>query len=547
MRRALAAGLLAVLAAAVPASAAPRLTPIGTFDDPVHVTAPPQDPHRLFVVEKAGVVKVMVDGAAPKTFLDIADQVDAEGEEGLLSMAFAPDYATSRRFYVFYNTPKTVAEDGSTIRIEEFTRPEATPDSAAGATRRTLLEIPHPGASNHNGGQLQLGPDGMLWIATGDGGGALDPGNDGQNPHSLLGKLLRIDPAPSQAAPYSIPPDNPFADGVAGAREVWAYGLRNPWRFSFDRGTGDLTIGDVGQGAREEIDFVPFGSRSVANFGWRCYEGSIRTPGLNPPCDPPGHVLPVFEYDSSPSGSGCAITGGYLVRDPALPTLLGRYLYADFCLQPWRSIVLSEPTATDNRVEGSLSLGQTASFGEDSCGHVYAASLGGTVARIDDQPFTPCPEEPTGGDPGGGDPGGGAPGGGAPGGGQPPPPPGPAGTTLDLQAPGLGLDRGRRQRLLGKRVMYVGARCTEDCVLTIEANVRLRIGERLRKWRFATSSQPAEGLKRVRLKLRVTAEMRGELAELVAGGARPLVKVVVKARDAAGNQTLTTVYARVIG
>jgi glucose/arabinose dehydrogenase len=341
-------GLVLALAVAAPAaSAAPRLTPVGSFDTPVHVAAPPGDGSRLFVVEREGAVRLIVDGGAPRTFLDLTGQVDLEGEEGLLSIAFAPDYATSRRFYVFVAVPEPAMEPGSRLEVLEFMRSASDPNVADPATRRTVIAIPHPQFPNHNGGQLQFGPDGLLYVSVGDGGSANDPNNNAQSTRSLLGKLLRIDPRPGPGGSpaYTVPADNPFASGLAGAPEVFSYGLRNPWRFSFDRETGDLTLGDVGQGAREEIDFVPraAGGGNGANFGWRCYEGRISTPNVAD-CEPPGHVLPVHDYDSN--NGFCGVTGGYVVRDPALPTLRGRYLYADLCSGNLRSIALAVPNAT---------------------------------------------------------------------------------------------------------------------------------------------------------------------------------------------------------
>jgi glucose/arabinose dehydrogenase len=501
--------LAGVLAAAAPAVAAPRLTPVGTFQQPVHVTAPPQDPNRLFVVEKAGVVKVVVDGGAPKTFLDIAGEVDETGEEGLLSIAFAADYASSRRFYAYFTATDPSQGAGSMIKVVEFTGPEATPDAADPAARRTLLEIPHPDFTNHNGGQLQVGPDGMLWIATGDGGSARDPGDDGQNPRSLLGKILRIDPAPSPTAPYSIPLDNPFANGAFGAREVWAYGLRNPWRFSFDRESGDLVIADVGQGNREEVDLARRGEGAGANYGWRCYEGSLPTPGV-PPCEPPGHVRPVFEYDSSPLGFGCAITGGYVVRDRSLPSLFGRYLYGDYCEPRLRSLVLGQPAASGDRAEESLALDSVVSFGEDSCGHLYVTSLGGTVARVDEDAFTPC-------------------------------------RRADDAPPGLALSRSRRQRLIARRAATVAATCSEACGLTADAHVRVRVRSGTRRYRFERATRFAPARERTRFVLRLSKTMRRAVAKRLARGERPLAKVSVAARDPAGNETVESVYVRVVG
>src|SRR3954469_21336503 len=255
---ALAPALLAVAAPA--ASAAVHLTPIGDFSTPVYVTAPPGDPHRLFVVEKGGRIMEVRDGqkqAAP--FLDISGDVKSDGsEQGLLSMAFAPDYATSRKFYVYYTAPRPGDGGGSVITVQEFQAAAGNPDAVDPASRRTILTVDHPTNGNHNGGQLQFGPDGQLYAGTGDGGSGNDPPSNAQNANSQLGKLLRI-------------------DRVNGGASIQALGLRNPWRFSFDRQTGDLIIGDVGQNAYEEVDFTPAGAGAGINYGWRCFEGFHRT------------------------------------------------------------------------------------------------------------------------------------------------------------------------------------------------------------------------------------------------------------------------------
>jgi glucose/arabinose dehydrogenase len=540
VRARLVLALLAV-ALALPASAAadPRLTPVGTFSAPVYLTAPPGDRHRLFVVEKGGLVKVIVDGGAPTTFLDISSEMDTGSEEGLLSIAFAPDYATSGRLYAFYNVPDPAMGAGSVIKVAEFQRSASNPNAVDPAARRVLLSIPHPTHQNHNGGQLQFGPDGLLYVSTGDGGSGNDPDDNGQDKRSLLGKLLRIDPTPSAGAEYTIPPGNPFADGTGGAPEIFAYGLRNPWRFSFDRETGDLTIGDVGQGSREEIEFEPRGTGAGANYGWRCYEGTTPTPGITPACEPPGHFPPVFEYDSN--AGFCSITGGYVVRDPDLPTLRGRYLYGDFCSSSLHSIVLAKPSASGNRVEPLAPPGgQVVGFGEDSCGHVYVVQNAGAVSRIDDEPFTPCPDPPAGGGtPGGGTPGGGDPGGGNPGGGT--------GQNGDGRAPSLKVSRARRQRLLRNKAVYFGVSCDEACSLATEANARLAVSGKTRKWAFPAVTRSLAAGERPRLRLRLSKAMRAGLARRVAQGAQPLVKVVVIARDEAGNVTRSTVYVRVVG
>jgi glucose/arabinose dehydrogenase len=365
-------------------SAAPgdlQLALVGNFAAPTYVAAPPGDGTRLFVVEKGGRIRLIRDGSAPKLFLDLSGPVrSSESERGLLSMAFAPDYATSGRVYVYYTSdplPGPIAL--GTLMIVEYRRSSANPDVADPASGRTVLSIPHM-RDNHNGGQLQFGPDGYLYIGTGDGGGANDPDDNGQDQNALLGKLLRIDPRAGSGVPYTVPVTNPFV-GQAGKRaEIWSYGLRNPWRFSFDRQTGDLVVADVGQNDWEEIDFASAatGRGRGLNFGWECFEGRHAYDNDPPWCSPrpSNHTPPAHEYSHS---RGCSITGGYVVRDPALPQLNGRYVYADYCRSPIWSITL--PAATDDRDTG-LDLSSIYSFGEDACGRVYVASGGGPVYRL---------------------------------------------------------------------------------------------------------------------------------------------------------------------
>jgi glucose/arabinose dehydrogenase len=356
----------------------PQLLSIGTFSAPTFVTAPPGDGARVFVVEKGGRIVIVEAGTKLATpFLDISGAVrSAEYERGLLSMAFAPDYAASGRFYVYYTADNPLGQ----LTIAEYQR-SADPDVAA-PTGRVVLTISHP-RDNHNGGQLQFGPDGYLYIGTGDGGGAGDPDDNGQNLNVLLGKLLRINPLPGTGgAQYTIPPDNPFVGEAAARPEIWAYGLRNPWRFSFDRATGDLTIADVGQNAWEEIDFAPAaaGRGRGLNFGWDCWEGDHVNSDDPPRCSPrpTNHTPPVHEYGH---GRGQSITGGYVVRDSTLPALTGRYVYGDALARPVWSALLQLPKASDDRQTG-LSVSDLYSFGEDGCARVYAAAGGGTVYRL---------------------------------------------------------------------------------------------------------------------------------------------------------------------
>ncbi len=350
-----------------------KLVRVGRFEQPLYVTAPPADTHRLFVVEQGGRIRVVRGGKVlAKPFLDITSQVTSGGEQGLFSVAFAPDYASSGRFYVYFT------DRAQNQRVVEYRR--ASGDRADPGSARQLLLMPDQ-EPNHNGGLLLFGPDGKLYIGTGDGGGGGDlhgPRGNAQNLGSLLGKLLRIDPRPAGGRPYGVPGDNPFA-GRSGARgEIYAYGLRNPWRFSFDRSTRDLTIGDVGQDKVEEVDFASRarGSGRGTNFGWRPFEGRARyTPGESAP----GGVLPVIQRTHD--RGWCSVTGGVVVRDPGLTALRGRYLFGDFCKPGIISARLGSGGARDVRATG-LRVPSLSSFGEDASGRVYAVSSSGPVYRL---------------------------------------------------------------------------------------------------------------------------------------------------------------------
>jgi glucose/arabinose dehydrogenase len=376
-----AAVLAFVLLGASSASAqSVQLAPFGgqSFNSPYYVTSPPGDASRVMVVQGTGSIRLVKDGATqPGSFLNIsADVLDGnEGgcECGLFSIAFAPDYASSGLFYVFYTRD---ANPGlHYLRIEEFRRSASNPDVADPGSRRIVLEIPHLSADNHNGGQLQFGPDKLLYIATGDGGNT--PGN-GQSLGTQLGKILRIDPRGSAPFSYTVPADNPFRDGPGGAAdEIYSSGLRNPYRFSFDRSTGNLTIGDVGGSSWEEIDFAPEGAGRGANFGWNCFEGAH----VNGGCPVPNHTPPALEYPNG--GSGAAVSGGYVIRDSALPGLHGRYVYADTFNalgDQIRSAVLGSGAPNDSPL--GLTADGVSSFGQDACGHIYVARLNGAVSRL---------------------------------------------------------------------------------------------------------------------------------------------------------------------
>ena len=327
------------------------------------VPAPGDD--RLFVVDQPGRLWAVGDGD-PQVFLDIRDDVTFGGERGLLGLAFHPGYADNGRFYVYYIGAR------SDSVVAEFT---AEPGGVADvSSRRVILEIDQP-AGNHNGGMVAFGPDGYLWISVGDGGGANDQYDNGQRPGSVLGTMLRID---VDADPYAIPADNPFPDGQEGAAEVWAYGLRNPWRVAFD---GDrLYIADVGQNAVEEVDVISVsGVTGAPNFGWPIMEGStcFRSSG----CDQDGLVLPVTEYTHD---DGCSVTGGFVYRGRAIPELTGHYLYGDYCAGWVRGFLLDDAgTLTEERQwfpRGTFD-GLTG-FGVDADGEVYVTTASGRVFRI---------------------------------------------------------------------------------------------------------------------------------------------------------------------
>jgi glucose/arabinose dehydrogenase len=321
-------------------------------------------------VEQTGRVRVLTDGTPEDPpFLDLSNRVSCCGEQGLLSIAFAPDYERSGLVYVDYTD-----RSGDT-RVVEYRRSSSDPLTVDPRSARVVLRVPQP-FPNHNGGLLLFGPDGLLYVGLGDGGSEGDPDRNGQDLGTLLGKILRIDPRPGGARPYSVPESNPFTSRPGVRPEIYSYGLRNPWRFSFDRLTEALSIGDVGQYDFEEIDLVPRGAGRGANFGWSAYEGFAR---FNDDETAPGAVPPVLAYSHD---EGCSVTGGYVVRDRSLPSLYGRYLYGDYCAGQLRSFpAVPDRRATDDRALG-LEIPSLSSFGEDDAGHIYATSLDGPVYRL---------------------------------------------------------------------------------------------------------------------------------------------------------------------
>jgi len=481
-RAALAATLLALLFPAA-AHAAPAPVSIGTFATPVHVAAPPGDGSRLFVVEKAGRVQVLVNGVkAAAPFLDVTDSVRAGEEEGLLSIAFAPDYGTSGLFYVFYT------DNGGDLVVAEGARSAADPNR--GALTRTVFTVPHPGEANHNGGQLAFGPDGLLYVGTGDGGGQDDPGNDAQRMDSLLGKILRIDPR-TQTAPA-----------------IWALGLRNPWRFSFDRGSGATVIGDVGGSVNEEIDVVAPAAGGMppatgGNFGWQRCEGTA--PTASGTCT--GFIAPALNLPHGDAYSG--VIGGFVVRDPGLPSLSGRYVFGDLS----KGTVLSAALGTDTepRAETTLRVTGPTSFGEDACGRIYVAAFDGPVYRIQDGAPTPCAGQST-----------------PPPRGQPP---------AEARACGLRV-RGqkRTQRILrrGKR-LALRLRAQEPCTVILRA----------KRFRGKTVVLPANVTRTVRIAptKRGLRKLRHRLDR--SDKRRLRVTVRITARDTAGNFAVRRVKPRV--
>lgn len=355
-----------------------KLTRVGRFDGPVWVTQAPGDRSRLFVVEQGGRIRVIRNGRTlSRPFADLSGSLVSGGEQGLLSIAFAPDYQQSGLLYAFFT------DRAGWERVVELRR-GANPDRAAAGFRTVLRQS--DSESNHNGGLLLFGPDGKLYVGIGDGGGAFDrhgAHGNGQNLTTWLGKILRIDPRRSGDKPYSVPADNPFV-GRSGAKpEIWSWGLRNPWRFSFDRQTGDLSIADVGQNEIEEVNFVPRAGASGAgpgagiNFGWRAWEGTKR---IDRAINPRPVAFPVLEY--SHKSGGCSVTGGYVVRDPRLTALRGQYVYGDFCKGELMAAKLRTPRARGNHALG-IDVPAITSFGEDLSGRVYVVSQSGPVYRLD--------------------------------------------------------------------------------------------------------------------------------------------------------------------
>jgi glucose/arabinose dehydrogenase len=351
-------------------AAAVTLTPVANFEAPTAMAVREGD-SALYVAEQEGQVLAVRDGALDQQpVLDLGDRVQAGGEQGLLGIAFSPD---GSKLYAHYSDATSNGDN----QVDEYTMQDGVADVGS---RRAIITV-ETLQPNHNGGQLAFGPDDFLYIALGDGGAAADEGDghaeggNGQSLDTLLGKILRIDPNPSGDEPYTSPSDNPFASG-GGRPEIWAYGLRNPWRFSFDRETGDHWIGDVGQNAWEEIDFMPAEQGAGANYGWARYEGNHPFSGE----EISGTVPPLFEYPNP--DQGCSVTGGFVYRGSRIPNLVGSYVFADYCQGDVRALRQENGTVAIERSLG-VNAANVAAFGQDNEGELYVLSQGEGLLRID--------------------------------------------------------------------------------------------------------------------------------------------------------------------
>jgi hypothetical protein len=514
----------AALPAAAP-GAAVSLVQVGSFQNPVYVAAPLGDTSRVFVVEQAGRVQLLQDGAPAGTFLDLTDRVLSGGERGLLSIAFSPDYLTNGLFYVYY----TAKSPTGAITIEEHRRDPADPRRADPAYSRVVLQIPHSLQANHNGGQLQFGTDGRLYAGTGDGGGkgdpyangqrtTGDPAADGANP--LLGKLLRIDPTGTGPA----------------AAQLLAIGLRNPFRFSFDRASGDLAIADVGQAAYEEVDFAPApGIGAGVDYGWSRYEGDHTYPGGTLAFPAAGFTFPVIEH--SHADGWCSITGGYVVRDPALPELAGQYVYGDYCKNRLYAAQLGPGGATGDHDLGLPAVASLSSFGEDGCGRVYAASLSGPVYRLASSGACAGPA-PFGGFLPAGSPPAASPTGASP--------EGAVTGAADTRAPVLTLHASALQRALRLGYLRVRVACDEQCQVRASARIVVAGSPPAAPLTARTVTRTLGANARVALRLRLSRVTRARIANGLASPRRAATaRVTVRARDAAGNAATRSVRVRI--
>jgi hypothetical protein len=477
LRRTLTVLVSVFFACAAHAHGAARLQKIGDFDAPVYVAAAPGDYSRIYVAEREGRIRVVRSGAVlPGAFADLTGVVDTAGERGLLSIAFPPDFQSSRLLYAYY------ADADGDIHVDELRAPSG--DRADPGYRRVTVEIA-TSSGNHKGGTAAFGPDGYLYLAPGDG---TDSGN-AQSGSSLLGKVLRI--APRRGGGYAIPSSNP------GGSPIWARGLRNPFRLSFDRVTGDLVIGDVGASTVEEINFAPASANRGRgwNYGWPTCEGSYITGSTSDPC-PVGErpVLDKFQPDWT------TINAGVVVRDPSLPSLFGRFVYGDTASGRLYSARLRRPRASDDRSLG-FALEGVAGIGEDAAGCVYAASLNGGVYRfVENSTAIPCPRLAAFAD-------------------RVPP-------RLRVQVPG-------RQRVRKRRGAIGYARCSETCRVAMSG--RLSIGGR--SYRLRKTTRRAAANRRIRLRVRLTRRASRALRRALRRRRRARVHVALRARDGSGNRS----------
>ena len=492
-------------------------THIGDFDSPTYIVSPPGDTHRVLIVEQTGVVRLIKDGVLQSApFLDISGDITGpshyppDPEQGLLSIAFPPDYATTHRFYAYYTDTNCPSEPGCDNVLAEF---DATSDDVADPTPHVLIDMPHPTYVNHNGGQLDFGPDGMLYISTGDGGGGNDPAQNAQKTTNLLGKILRIDP---EATSYTIPAGNPFPgavdchtgdNGGSTCPEIWSYGLRNPWRFSFDSATGDMIIGDVGQTRDEELDFAHPGQDVGANWGWPCYEGfELNAARPAAECSPlPAPVVnPVLAYPhpiNCAGGPFCGrgIIGGYVMHDPSLPSLNGYYVYGDLSNARLRVALLSQP-ATLSDADLGPQVPNLSSFGLDASGHLWAADINGPVYRID-----PAPPAP-------------------------PPPPAPPRDTTPAR---LKITRSRNQHVL--RTHYVKITVVPNELATIVARGTVSIPKSARVYRLHSTSNKMRANRRVTLHLRITRRTLSRIRHALRHRKFLTARITVTSKDASRN------------
>jgi glucose/arabinose dehydrogenase len=340
-----------------------ELEQVATLEQPLAMAVRPGS-SGLYIAQKTGKVVHLRGGSVdPAAVLDLSGQVSLGSEQGLLGLAFSPD---GRELFVNYT------DTNGDTHVTAFVMNGGRADLS---TRREVLFVEQPFV-NHNGGNLAFGPDGYLYVGLGDGGSGGDPQGNGQSLSTLLGKMLRIEPRSVEGRGYTVPPTNPFVDRSGARPEIWAFGLRNPWRYTFDRETGDLWIADVGQSAWEEINVQPAASNGGENYGWNLMEGEHPYEGGEPP---EGAVRPVFEY--SHDDGGCTVTGGYVYRGSAIPELYGAYVFGDYCIGRLEAIRVEGGRVTEHRVLGPVVEGLS-SFGEDAEGELYAMSLGGEVSRI---------------------------------------------------------------------------------------------------------------------------------------------------------------------